>query len=141
MCEVLELTGEEKVLDVGGGSGYHAAILAQLAREVWSIERKPKLTEQARQNLIAAGVEKVHVVVGDGSHGLPEQAPFDAINVAAAAHEVPLALEEQLADGGRLVAPIDGRDQRLLVERRRGDTLERTYLEPVRFVPLVGDTD
>jgi protein-L-isoaspartate(D-aspartate) O-methyltransferase len=83
----------------------------------------------------------VHVVVGDGSRGLPEHAPFDAINVAAAAHEVPAALEEQMADGGRLVAPIDGGNQRLLVERRQGDTLERRYLEPVRFVPLVGDAD
>ena len=89
MCEVLELKGDEKVLDVGTGSGYHAAVLAHLAREVWSIERKPKLAEQARHNLAAAGIENVHVVVGDGSRGLPEQAPFDAINVAAAAHEVP----------------------------------------------------
>jgi protein-L-isoaspartate(D-aspartate) O-methyltransferase len=141
MCEVLELGGDEKVLDVGTGSGYHAAVLAHLAREVWSIERKAKLAEQARRNLAEAGIENVHVVVGDGSRGLPEQAPFDAINVAAAAHEVPRALEEQLADGGRLVAPIDGGNQRLLVERRGGDTLERRYLESVRFVPLVGDAD
>jgi protein-L-isoaspartate(D-aspartate) O-methyltransferase len=141
MCEVLELKGDEKVLDVGTGSGYHAVVLAHLAREVWSIERKPKLAEQARQNLAAAGIENVHVVVGDGSRGLREHAPFDAINVAAAAREVPAALEEQLADGGRLVAPIDGGNQRLLVERRQGDTLERRYLEPVRFVPLVGDAD
>ncbi|HZO60315.1 MAG TPA: protein-L-isoaspartate(D-aspartate) O-methyltransferase [Solirubrobacterales bacterium] len=140
MCEVLELTGDEKVLDVGTGSGYHAAVLAHLAGIVWSIERKPKLAEQARRNLDAAGIRNVHVVVGDGSQGYPEQAPFDAINVAAAAHDVPAKLEEQLADGGGLVAPIDGRDQRLLLERRRGDdTLERTYLEPVRFVPLVGE--
>jgi protein-L-isoaspartate(D-aspartate) O-methyltransferase len=141
MCEVLELTGDEKVLDVGTGSGYHAAILGHLAHEVWSIERKPELADQARHNLAAGGIENVYAVVGDGSRGLPEQAPFDAINVAAAAHEVPGALEEQLADGGRLVAPIDGREQRLLLERRRGDTLERTDLEPVRFVPLVGDAD
>ena len=141
MCELLELRGDEQVLDVGTGSGYHAAVLAHLAREVWSIERKPKLAEQARRNLVAAGIENVHVVVGDGSRGWPEQAPFDAINVAATAHEVPAALEEQLADGGRLVAPIDSGDQRLLLERRRGGTLERTYLEPVRFVPLVGDGD
>jgi protein-L-isoaspartate(D-aspartate) O-methyltransferase len=141
MCEVLELNGNENVLDVGTGSGYHAAVLAHLAREVWSIERKPKLAEQARQNLAAAVIENVHVVVGDGSRGLPEHAPFDAINVAAAAREVPPALEEQLADGGRLVAPIDGGNQRLLVDRRRGDKLERRNLEPVRFVPLVGDAD
>ena len=141
MCEVLELSGGERVLDVGTGSGYHAAVLAHLAGEVWSIERKAKLAEQARHNLAAAGVQNVHVVVGDGSRGLPEHAPFDAINVAAAAHEVPPSLEEQLADGGRLVAPINGREQRLLLVHRRGQMLERRHLEPVRFVPLVGDDD
>ena len=141
MCELLQLTGGEKVLDVGTGSGYHAAILAHLECEVWSIERKAELAEQARHNLAAAGIENVQVIVGDGSRGLPEQAPFDAINVAAAAHDVPPALAEQLADGGRLVAPIDGREQRLLLVRRSGDTRERTYLDPVRFVPLVGDAD
>jgi protein-L-isoaspartate(D-aspartate) O-methyltransferase len=141
MCEVLHLTGDEKVLDVGTGSGYHAAILAHLAREVWSIERKAKLAQQARANLGRVETANVHVVVGDGSHGLPEEAPFDAINVAAAAHDVPHALEEQLTPGGRLVAPIDGRNQRLLLEHRVDDRLERTYLEPVRFVPLVGDSD
>jgi protein-L-isoaspartate(D-aspartate) O-methyltransferase len=139
MCELLRLSGDERVLDVGTGSGYHAAVLAHLSREVWSIERKAELAEQARLNLAAAGIENVHVVVGDGSRGLPEQATFDAINVAAAAHDVPPALEEQLAAGGRLVAPIDGREQRLLLLGRYGDKLERTYLDPVRFVPLVGD--
>jgi protein-L-isoaspartate(D-aspartate) O-methyltransferase len=139
MCELLELQGGEQVLDVGTGSGYHAAVLAQLARQVWSIERKPRLAELARGNLAAAGIENVHVVVGDGSGGYPPHAPYDAINVAAAAQEVPPALEDQLADGGRLVVPVDGRDQRLIVERRHGDVLERRSHEPVRFVPLVGD--
>jgi len=139
MCELLQLTGDEEVLDVGTGSGYHAAVLARLSREVWSIERKAELADQARRNLAAAAIENVHVVVGDGSLGLPAQAPFDAINVAAAAHDVPPALEEQLAAGGRLVAPINGREQRLLLVGRHGDKLERTYLDPVRFVPLVGD--
>jgi len=138
MCELLELQGDERVLDVGTGSGYHAAVLAQLAREVWSIERKPRLFDLAQGNLAAAGIENVHVVAGDGSGGYPPQAPYDAINVAAAAQEVPQALEDQLAEGGRLVVPVDGRDQRLIVERRRGDVLERRSLEPVRFVPLVG---
>ena len=141
MCELLQLAGTEKVLDVGGGSGYHAAILAHLARVVWSIERKSKLAEQARRNLAAAGIDNVHGVIGDGSRGLSEEAPFDAINVAAAAHHVPAALTEQLADGGRLIAPIDGREQRLLLVRRDGELLERSYLDPVRFVPLVADAD
>ena len=140
MCELLELQGDEQVLDVGTGSGYHAAILAQLAREVWSIERKAPLAEQAARNLPAAGIANVHVVVGDGSAGYPPEAPYDAINVAAAAaHDVPTALEEQLAPGGRLVAPVDGREQRLMLVRREGDRLVRELKEPVRFVPLVGD--
>jgi protein-L-isoaspartate(D-aspartate) O-methyltransferase len=138
MCELLELQGDERVLDVGTGSGYHAAVLAQLARDVWSIERKPALADLARRNLVAAGIDNVQVVVGDGWGGYPPQAPYDAVNVAAAAQAVPSALEEQLAEGGRLVVPVDGRDQRLIVERRHGDVLERRSLEPVRFVPLVG---
>ena len=137
MCELLELDGDEKVLDVGTGSGYHAAVLAHLAREVWSIERRRTLAEQARDNLAAAGIENVHVVVGDGSEGYPPEAPYEAINVAAAANEVPAPLEVQLADGGRLVTPLDGADQRLALERRHGDSLERVLLDPVRFVPLV----
>jgi protein-L-isoaspartate(D-aspartate) O-methyltransferase len=138
MCELLELRGDEKVLDVGTGSGYHAAVLAHLAREVWGIERHRSLAEQARENLTAAGIENVHVVVGDGSAGYPREAPYDAINVAAAADEIPAALEVQLADGGRLVTPLDGADQRLALERRRGGSLELALLDPVRFVPLVG---
>lgn len=139
MCELLELGGDEKVLDVGAGSGYHAAVLAQLAHEVWGIERKPALAEQACRNLAAAGIANVHVVVGDGSEGYAPAAPYDAINVAAAAvREVPAALEQQLARGGRLVVPLDGGEQRLVLERRCDDTLERTVLDPVRFVPLVG---
>jgi protein-L-isoaspartate(D-aspartate) O-methyltransferase len=139
MCELLELGGDERVLDVGGGSGYHAAVLAQLAREVWSIEVIAALAEQARRNLAAAEIEKVHVVVGDGTLGLPEQAPFDAVNVAAAAHEVPPALEEQLTIGGRLVAPIgSGRDQHLVLDVRTPEGIDRRTLSSVRFVPLVG---
>jgi protein-L-isoaspartate(D-aspartate) O-methyltransferase len=139
MCELLALDGDERVLDVGGGSGYHAAVLAQLAREVWSVEVIAELAEQARRNLAAAGIENVHVVVGDGARGLPEHAPFDAVNVAAAAREVPPALEEQLAPGGRLVAPIgSGRDQRLVLEVLTPDGIERRTLSSVRFVPLIG---
>jgi protein-L-isoaspartate(D-aspartate) O-methyltransferase len=142
MCELLALTGEERVLDVGTGSGYHAAVLAALAREVWSVERDPALSAQAAENLAAAGTPNVHLSVGDGARGLPEAAPFQAINVGAAARAtVPAALEAQLADGGRLVAPVEDEEQRLVLVHRRGDAFERAMLEPVRFVPLVpGET-
>jgi protein-L-isoaspartate(D-aspartate) O-methyltransferase len=138
MCELLELRGDERVLDVGTGSGYHAALLARLARHVWSIERHASLSEQAAHNLAAAGVENVTLAVGDGARGLPSEAPFDAINVAAAAGAaVPAALEQQLGPGGRLVAPVEDGDQRLVVVHRVDGELTRTSLERVRFVPLV----
>ena len=138
MCELLELGRTDRVLDVGTGSGYHAALLAWLAGHVWSIERHAALSEQAAANLRAAGVDNVTLVVGDGALGLPGEAPFDAINVAAAAGAaVPSALEEELAPGGRLVAPVEDVDQRLCFVRRAGGELERRRLERVRFVPLV----
>ena len=138
MCELLELSPADRVLDVGTGSGYHAALLAYLAGHVWSIERHPELSRQAAANLRAAGVENVTLVVGDGALGLPDEAPFDAINVAAAAGAaIPPALEAQLAPGGRLVAPVDDGDQRLCFVRRGDAELERRVLERVRFVPLV----
>jgi protein-L-isoaspartate(D-aspartate) O-methyltransferase len=140
MCELLELTGDETVLDVGTGSGYHAAVLARLAPRVISIERIAALSEQARAALDAAGIENVELVLGDGSLGYPPAAPYAAINVAAAAgHGVPAALAEQLADGGRMVIPSNGRAQRLLLVRRRGGRLEQVPHDPVRFVPLVSD--
>ena len=137
MCELLHLGGGERILDVGTGSGYHAALLAYLGAHVWSVERHATLSEQARRNLAAAGVENVTLVVGDGTRGLPEQAPFDAINVAAAGDAIPSALEAQLADGGRLVVPVQDGDQRLFVVHRTREGLERTGLERVRFVPLI----
>ena len=140
MSELLRLQPGNRVLDVGTGSGYHAAVLAQLAAHVWSIERHPALSEQAARNLFQAGVENVTLVVGDGSRGLPHEAPFDAINVAAAAWpEIPPALERQLAPGGRLVAPVGASGQQLvLVERsEEDDEVRRTTLDPVRFVPLI----
>lgn len=138
MCELLELCGDERVLDVGTGSGYHAALLARLADHVWSVERHAALSAQAARNLAAAGVENVTLSVGDGARGLPSAAPFDAINVAAAAGAVvPPALEQQLASGGRLVAPVEDGDQRLVVVHRVDGELTRTSLERVRFVPLV----
>jgi protein-L-isoaspartate(D-aspartate) O-methyltransferase len=138
MCELLELDGSETVLDVGTGSGYHAALLGRLARHVYSIEVHASLSQRAAENLRAAGADNVTLVVGDGSHGLPERAPFEAINVAAAAGgEIPPALFEQLAPGGRLVAPVEDGDQRLVVARRTGEGVRLTELERVRFVPLV----
>jgi protein-L-isoaspartate(D-aspartate) O-methyltransferase len=138
MCELLELQPSDRVLDVGTGSGYHAALLGRLAGHVWSIERHAALSRQAAANLRAAGVANVTLVVGDGARGLPEEAPFDAVNVAAAAWaEIPAALEAQLGPGGRLVAPVEDGDQRLCFVRRTDGELERRRLERVRFVPLV----
>jgi protein-L-isoaspartate(D-aspartate) O-methyltransferase len=138
MCELLELRGDERVLDVGTGSGYHAALLARLCDWVWSIEVHEQLSRQAAANLAAAGIENVTLVVGDGSRGLPEHAPYDAINVAAAAGSgIPVALEQQLAPGGRLVAPVEDGEQRLVRLRRTDRGIERQELERVRFVPLV----
>jgi protein-L-isoaspartate(D-aspartate) O-methyltransferase len=140
MTELLELRPEDRVLDVGTGSGYHAAILAALAAHVWSIERHADLTRVAEDALACAGIENVTLIVGDGSRGLPEEAPFDAINVAAAGDREGLkTLEGQLADGGRLVAPVTGRRQRLAVARREGERVSWRQLEEVRFVPLVRD--
>ena len=139
MTELLRLRPRDRVLDVGTGSGYHAAVLARLAAHVWTIERHPKLSATAAEHLRDAGVENVTVLVGDGSRGLPEEAPFDAINVAAAAWpDVPPALERQLAPGGRLVAPVGASGQQLvLVERDAEGGLRREALDPVRFVPLI----
>jgi protein-L-isoaspartate(D-aspartate) O-methyltransferase len=139
ICEVLDLTGREHVLDVGTGSGYQAAVLAELAADVHTIERIPELAEQARENLAAAGYERVQVHVGDGSVGLPEQAPFDAIAVAAAAPDIPQRLYEQLEPRGRLAVPVGGRwGQRLelIVRSPEGPAVIRSV--PCRFVPLVG---
>jgi len=138
MCELLELSRGDVVLDVGSGSGYHAAILSRLCRHVHGVELEAELAEQAARSLALAGVGNVTIVAGDGAAGLPEHAPFDAINVAAAAaSEVPPALEEQLAEGGRLVVPVDRNGQEHLVfVRREPEGLQRTWLNPVRFVPL-----
>lgn len=131
ICESLALTGEERVLDVGTGSGYQAAVLAELAAEVVSIERIPELAERARANLEGSGVE---VVVGNGWDGLPERAPFDAIAVGAAAPEPPPKLVEQLAAAGRLVLPVA---DVLVAIVKDGEELHTKAIAPVRFVPLV----
>jgi protein-L-isoaspartate(D-aspartate) O-methyltransferase len=138
ICQGLALDGDEHVLDVGTGSGYQAAVLAELAAEVDSIERIPELAERARAALAAAGYERVKVHVGDGSLGLPERAPFDGIAVAAAAPEVPPALWEQLADGGRIALPLGRRrSQSLCVLERDGEGQRLIAAVPARFVPLV----
>jgi protein-L-isoaspartate(D-aspartate) O-methyltransferase len=140
IAEELGLDGDERVLDVGTGSGYQAAVLAEVADEVHTIERIPELAEQARANLAAAGYENVAVYVGDGSRGLPEHAPYDAIAVAAAAPTFPQALYDQLRTGGRLVVPVGGRrGQRLevVVRSPEGPAVIRSV--PCRFVPLVGE--
>lgn len=138
MLELLELGDDDRVLDVGTGSGYHAALLARLAGEVWTIERHAELSAEAEQAIRALGIENVGFAIGDGSAGLPEHAPFDAINVAAATGaRVPAALQDQLAGGGRLVAPVGIDGQRLTLIRRTGRELETTALESVRFVPLI----
>ena len=139
MTEMLELEGDERVLEVGTGSGYQAAILARLAAEVISVERFAALAQEARERLADLGVDNVQVVVGDGSLGWPEAAPYDAIVVTAASPEVPPPLEEQLAEGGRLVVPIGQRwTQSLVRVRRKGGRLKRETTISVAFVPLIG---
>lgn len=142
MCELLSPGPGDLVLDVGGGSGYHAAVLAQLAGRVISIERQPSLVAAARRALAAAGIENVEMVEADGSLGWPAQAPYDRINVAAAARDhVPQALLDQLAEGGRLVVPVGQRHQRLELWRRSQGELTRKRLGAVAFVPLVENGD
>ena len=140
ICALLALEGPERVLDVGTGSGYQAAVLAELAAQVVTIERIPELAETARAALTRAGYESVEVRVGDGSLGVPDRAPFDAVAVAAAAPNVPRPLYEQLLEGGRVVVPRGSRggQELVLVVRTLEGPVERTVL-PVRFVPLLGD--
>jgi protein-L-isoaspartate(D-aspartate) O-methyltransferase len=138
MLELLAPLETDRVLDVGTGSGYHAALLALLSDHVWTIERHPQLSEQAASAVHELGLDNITFIVGDGWQGLAEEAPFDAINVAAAVgEELPLGLEGQLAAGGRLVAPVGGIGQHLMLTVREPDGFQRTQLDAVRFVPLV----
>jgi protein-L-isoaspartate(D-aspartate) O-methyltransferase len=142
MTEALELEGGERVLEVGTGSGYAAAVLARIAGEVYTIERHPSLATQAKRTLARLGYDNVHVIEGDGTLGWPATAPYDAIAVAAGGSDVPPALKSQLALGGRLVIPVGPtpREQRLVrVTRLKEDAFEEEDLLPVRFVPLVGE--
>ncbi|HKV08141.1 MAG TPA: protein-L-isoaspartate(D-aspartate) O-methyltransferase [Thermoanaerobaculia bacterium] len=141
MAEALELTPRDRVLEIGAGSGYAAAVLGRIAREVWAVERHESLACEAAERLAALGYGNVHVVWGDGTLGWPEHAPYDAIVVAAGGPEVPPALLDQLAPGGRLVIPVgpDPRTQSLLCVRHTEQGVVREDLGAVRFVPLIGE--
>jgi protein-L-isoaspartate(D-aspartate) O-methyltransferase len=141
ICQALELNGTERVLEVGTGSGYSACVLSLLAAEVISVERHQALALEAREALSSLAVTNVELTIGDGSRGLPERAPFEAIAVHATAPAAPPALISQLAEGGRLVVPIatDEETDLLTLLRRRGDDVEVEAIAPCRFVPLVGE--
>jgi protein-L-isoaspartate(D-aspartate) O-methyltransferase len=142
MTEALQLTGGEHVLEIGTGSGYQTAILAELAASVVSLERHAELSQRAGETLAELGYQNVTLVVGDGTLGWPEQAPYDRMLVAAAAHHVPRALEQQLVEGGILVIPIgDPGGQELQALHKVGGKLEAEWLSGCRFVPLVGAQD
>jgi protein-L-isoaspartate(D-aspartate) O-methyltransferase len=142
MSEAAALTGSERVLEVGTGSGYQAAVLSELAREVYTIELEPVLAARAKAHLVRLGCTNVHTRTGDGYRGWPEAAPFDAIVVTAAPDHVPPDLIEQLAPGGRLVIPVGGSgNQDLLLLTKTADGVVRRNLMPVRFVPLRGEAE
>ena len=142
MAEALMLKGGEKILEIGAGSGYAAAVLSEIAAQVYTVERLGQLAEQAAETLTDLGYDNVHVLHGDGTKGWPEHAPYDAIVVAAGGPQVPESLKEQLKIGGRLVIPV-GADQRAQELVRVTRVSAREYLSEdiadVRFVPLIGD--
>jgi protein-L-isoaspartate(D-aspartate) O-methyltransferase len=140
MVEQLELGSEDRVLEIGTGTGYQAAVLAELAGEVWTIERFPELAQRAREILSRLGYHGVHVIEGDGSRGLSEHAPFAKILVAAAAPGVPPSLLDQLGENGRMVIPVGSRtEQQIYVVRKIGGNTTISRHELCRFVPLVGE--
>lgn len=137
--ELLHLTGTEKVLEIGTGSGYQTVLLSHLAAQVFSIERVAPLLESARAIIQQVGARNISLLLGDGTLGWRQYAPYDAILVSAAAPDVPQAYVEQLAEGGRLLIPLGDREEQILyLIVKRGDRLDRTEIAPVRFVPLVG---
>jgi protein-L-isoaspartate(D-aspartate) O-methyltransferase len=140
ICQALRLEEGGRVLEIGTGSGYSACVLAKLAAEVISVERQPGLAERAKRAIEELGFANVEVVVGDGTRGLPDRAPFDAVAVHASAPAPPRTLLEQLGDGGRLVAPIAGRAADMLMAfERDGERLIQEEIGPCRFVPLLGE--
>ena len=139
MTTALHLQPGDRVLEIGTGCGYHAAVLSRLAKEVFTIERRPELAASASARLVRLGYSNAHVHCGDGTLGLPEFAPFDAILVAAAAPAVPKTLLAQLAEGGRIILPVGGAEhQELQLIEKHGDTFPTKMLEGCRFVPLLG---
>lgn len=141
MVDALDLEPDDRVLEIGGGSGYAAAVISQIAGEVFAIERHGELAEAARERLEKLGYRNVHILHGDGTKGWPDEAPFDAIVVAAAGPKVPESLRQQLAVGGRMVIPVGPTrfEQRLVRVTRTDGGFEEEQLEPVRFVPLIGE--
>jgi protein-L-isoaspartate(D-aspartate) O-methyltransferase len=138
--ELLAFTGSEKVLEVGTGSGYQTILLAHLAARVFSVERIAPLLDRARAVIRECGVSNVSLMLGDGTYGWKSFAPYDAILVSAASPDVPQPLVDQLAEGGRMLVPVGGRDeQRLVLVTHNGDALALKELDAVRFVPLLGD--
>ena len=140
MLEALRLSPQDRVLEVGTGTGYEAAVMSRIVREVYTIERFPSLAEAAKKIFDRLGYTNIHVVIGDGSRGYADAAPYDAIIVAAAAPRVPDALVEQLKDGGRAIVPVGEADlQQLRLISKNDGALQRQTLDACRFVPLVGE--
>jgi protein-L-isoaspartate(D-aspartate) O-methyltransferase len=137
MTEALELVPEQRVLEIGTGSGYQTAVLARLAREVFSIESVSALADEAQRRLGDLGIRNVQIRVGDGYRGWPEEAPFDCVIATAAPETVPDSLVAQLADGGRMVIPIGVQYQELIVLHKNGEKVARKKIADVRFVPMV----
>jgi protein-L-isoaspartate(D-aspartate) O-methyltransferase len=141
MTELLELDGDEKVLEIGTGSGYQSAVLARVAREVYTVEIREELGSQAEERLASLGYDNIHLRIGDGYQGWPEEAPFDGIMVTAAPATVPKPLIDQLKEGGKLVIPVGDFFQDLLVITKTTDGVEQREIIPVRFVRMIGEVE
>jgi len=140
MTELLLVKSSDKVLEIGAGSGYQAAILGKLAKLVMSVERIPEVAETAKENLARVGITNVRIMIGNGTIGYPEEAPFDAILITAATPSIPPPLINQMAEGGRLVAPVGSRELQELVRlTKKGDKTTSEFFGGVVFVPLLGE--
>ncbi len=140
MTEALRLTGREKTLEIGTGSGYQTAILCELSADVYTVERLPELAERAKRRLVGLDYTSAHFLVGDGTLGLPEEAPYDAIIVTAGAPKIPEPLIEQLAEGGRLVAPVGGKGIQTMIRLTKNEgEIREENLGSFRFVNLIGE--